>query len=198
MLGQAGAIPAETSRKLIEEELVLINGKRWLRDSMLKSLPATASVYEARSNLVLVRTTTTLADAEQLLALLEQAYPNYEARFGPRKTARPLGLFVFLDQAAYTAWCNGSKHEGFARAAARIAANADSAGNFDLASWALYWFLSSTSNPKLSTRFEEWESFSLGSRGGGEEEATALFDRLFADAREELDGSFAEWLANPK
>ncbi len=49
LLGKAGAIPAEASRRLIDEELVLINGKRWLRDSMLKSLPATAVVHEART-----------------------------------------------------------------------------------------------------------------------------------------------------
>ncbi len=294
-LGKAGTIPAEASRRLIDEELVLINGKRWLRDSMLKSLPATAAVHEARSDRVLVRTTTTLDEATRLLDLLEQAYSSYEARFGPRKTARPLGLFVFPDNAAYQEWCKASNHGGFARAAgfansgegfavtfpqpsldktavhegahlfhfdvfaapmpswyeegiacffghersmtvkdgklatgleptvfvlapliaggrlqvplddllhgdaaAKIAGNDGSAGNFYLASWALYWFLSSTSDPRLSTRFEEWESFALGSRGGGEEDAAELFDRLFADVRADLESAFAAWLAHPK
>jgi len=296
VVGKAGAIPLDASKELLATELVVINGKRWLRDSMLRSLPETAEVFEARSERALVRTTSTLAKATALLALIEQAVPVYQRQLGERKTARPLGLFVFADAAAYQAWCKASGHadqeraagfansgEGFAvafegqpaldktavheaahlwhfdvydsalpswyaegvacwfghdrsmtvvdgklttgiaptkavlaplvaggklalplddllhgDAGKRIAANDGSAANFYLASWALYCFLTTTKEPRLATRFDEWESFALGSRGGTREDAAALFDRLFADSRDALESGFASWLADPK
>ena len=295
VVGKAGAIPLAASKLLLAEDLVVINGEHWLRDSMLRSLPETAAVFEARSAGTLVRTTTTLAEAKELHALLEQALPAYRAQMGERKTARPLGLFVFADRASYQTWCKASGHEGQAKAAGfahsgegfavtfaqqslaktavhegahlwhydvfgsdlpswyeegvacwfghegsmtvvdgklatglpptraavahliaggklspplddvlhgdagtRINADDGSAPRYYLASWSLYRFLSGTKEPKLATRFEEWESFVLGSRGGTAADATALFDRLFADSRDALEAGFVAWLADPK
>lgn len=293
-LGKAGAIPAEHARALVAEELVLINGQRWLRDTMLRSLPETAAVHEARSEAVLVRTVTSLEEATRLRELLEQACPEYERRLGARRTARPLGLFVFADGESYRRWCAASGHDGQAKAAgfansgegfavtfaqptldktavhegahlwhfdvyaapmpswyeegvacffghedsmrvtggklatgiapsaaalapllhggrlafplddllhgdaaARIAADDGSAPAFYRAAWALYCFLSTTRETTLSRRFEEWESFALGSRGGTREEAVALFDHLFGGERARLEAGFLEWLADP-
>jgi hypothetical protein len=111
LIGKAGAIPADVSKRLLAEELVLINGKRWLRDSMLRCLIALDAVHEARSERVLVRTVTSGDQAQALLELLELAVPRYEERLGPRKTSRPLGLFVFPDEASFQEWCRTSDHE---------------------------------------------------------------------------------------
>jgi hypothetical protein len=108
VVGKAGTIPAELSKKLLAEDLVLINGKRWLRDSMLRSLKDLDSVHEARSDRVLVRTVTSEQQAADLLKLLELAVPQYEAQLGERKTPRLLGLFVFPDAASYQEWCKSS------------------------------------------------------------------------------------------
>ncbi len=294
IVGKAGTLSLAASKRLLEHDLVLINGKRWLRDSMLRSLADTSAVFEARNDQVLVRTVTTLEEAQRLFALLEQAYPQYEKQLGERKTPRPLGLFVFADQASYQTWCkaNGKQNyllasglansaEGFAvtfaqasvdktavheaahlyhfdvfaspmpswyaegvacwfghdhsmsisggklktgiqptksvlahllkggqlalpladllhsDAAVRIAANDGSATDYYLQSWALYCYFTTTTDTKLSGLFNEWESFTLGSRGGGETDAATLFDRVFQDAMPQLESGFTAWAADP-
>jgi hypothetical protein len=108
--GKAGTIPADVSKRMLVDDLVLINGKRWLRDSMLRSLKSLDSVHEARDDRILVRTVTSEKLAADLLALLKLAYPQYEKQLGERATPRPLGLFVFPDAASYQEWCKSSDH----------------------------------------------------------------------------------------
>jgi hypothetical protein len=110
VVGKAGTIPADVSKRIVAEDLVLINGKRWLRDSMLRSLKNLDSVHEARDDRILVRTVTSEQQAADLLALLKLAYPQYEKQLGERATPRPLGLFVFPDAASYQEWCKSSDH----------------------------------------------------------------------------------------
>ena len=108
--GKAGTIPADVSKRMLVDDLVLINGKRWLRDSMLRSLKSLDSVHEARDDRILVHTVTWEKQAADLLALLKLAYPQYEKQLGERATPRPLGLFVFPDAASYQEWCKSSDH----------------------------------------------------------------------------------------
>lgn len=115
--GKAGTIPADVSKKIVAEDLVLINGRRWLRDSMLRSLKSLDSVHEARDERILVRTVTSEKQAADLLGLLQLAYPQYEKQLGERATPRPLGLFVFPDAASYQEWCKESDHADRALAA---------------------------------------------------------------------------------
>jgi hypothetical protein len=304
--GEAGVIPESFSRRMAVEDLVLINGKRWLRDSMLRQLKDVSEVHEARDGRRVVRTLTSQEEAARLLALVAQADAAFGSAFGERRTRRPLGLFVFADRKSYEEWCKASGNEvrtkaaGFANCAegfavtfaqkgiepvavheaahlyhfdvyaaampswyeegladsfggqssmrlddgklvtgikptkaalasllrdgrlaislpsllrgdstALIAADDGSAPTFYLASWALYCFLTTTKEPRLSARFEDWESFSLGSRwsrdsksggtgGGGEGSATELFDRLFRDLEPLLESAFTEWVADPQ
>jgi hypothetical protein len=298
VVGKAGTIPDDVSRRMATEDLVLINGKRWLRDSMLKRLADVSEVHEARSDQCLVRTVTTDEEAKHLLALLDQAYPAYVKELGERHATRPLGLFVFADRKGYEGWCKASGHdlqvkaagfanslEGFAvtftqpridgtavheaahlyefdaysaampswydegvadsfgggdamrvtdgklatflaptkqalapllrdgrlappldellhgDATARINGTDGSAPSFYLGSWALYRFFRSTKDGRFAARFDEWESFALGSRtshGGRESDATKLFDRLFAPVKGDLETAFTEWVNDPR
>ncbi len=296
--GKAGTIPAAFSKRMLLEDLVLINGKRWLRDSMLRQLKDVSTLHEARSERCLVRTLTSEEEARRLLALLEQAYDDFSHAFGERPASRPLGLFLFVDRKAYEEWCKASENgartkaagfangaEGFAvtfaqkgieaiavheaahlyhfdvyasampswyeeglaesfggrhamrldaeklttslrptkaalapllrtgslavpladllhgDATARIAADDGSASDFYLESWAFYCFLTATKEPRLASRFEEWESFALGSRtarDAKEQDATQLFDRVFGGLEPLLASAFPEWIADPK
>lgn len=297
LAGRAGAIPEDSSKRLLAEDLVLINGRRWLRDSMLRRLADVSSLHEARTERCLVRTVTTQDEAKRLLDLLEQAYPAFAKALGERRTTRPLGLFVFADRAGYEEWCEASGHaaqakaagfansgEGFAvtfqqprieetavheaahlyhfdvyssampswyeegiaesfgdahsmrildgklvtglrptkgalapllrdgrlvialddllhgDATARINADDGSAAAFYLAAWALHAYLSTTSDPRFARRFDDWESFALGSRwsrGANQESAEQLFDRLFEPVMGALESAFTDWVAEP-
>jgi len=302
--GKAGTVPESFSKRMLEEDLVLINGKRWLRDSMLRAIQDVSAVQEARSARCLVRTLSTAEEANRLLALIEQAYPAFVKELGERRANRLLGLFVFADRAGYETWCKASGNEAQIRAAGfaqslegfavlfaqpgvdavaiheaahlyhfdvyasampswysegvaetfggrhamrvqdgklatalrptkaslapllrdgklvlplddllrgdagkLIAANDGTASTFYLASWALYSFLTTTKESRLSGRFDDWESFALGSRfadagkggsGGERDDATKLFDRLFADVKGVLEDEFTSWIADPK
>jgi hypothetical protein len=297
VVGKAGTIPPGFSARIVADDLVTINGERWLRDSMLRRIASVAELHEARTERCLVRTVTAAEDAARLLDLLEQAYPAYVRELGERRTGRRLGLFVFRDRAAYEEWCKASDHAGFVKAAGfansaegfavtfaqpqldevaiheaahlyhfdvyatampswydegvaesfgdrhsmrivegklttllaptkatlapllregrlaialdellhgdaleRIQAGDDSAATFYLASWALYRFLRESRDPRFASRFEDWESFALGSRWQrGEENADAaqLFDRLFDGVKPELELAFTAWVAEP-
>jgi hypothetical protein len=86
-------------------------------------------------------------------------------------------------------------------AGARINADDGSAPTFYLASWALYRFLRTTKDTRFANRFDEWESFALGSRwkrGKETQDAATLFDRLFGDVKPALELSFVEWIGEPK
>jgi hypothetical protein len=296
--GKAGSIPVDFSKRMVGEDLVLINGGRWLRDSMLRRLQDVSEVHEAKSECCLVRTVTTEAEAKRLLSLLEQAYPAYAKEMGERRESRPLWLFVFADRKSYEEWCKASENveqakaagfansrEGFAvtfaqpqvdetavheaahlyqfdvyasampswydegmaesfgdrrsmtvvdgklttlipptkvllapllrdgrlaiafddllhgDATARISADDGSAANFYLGSWALFRFLRTTKDPRFANRFDEWESFALGSRwqrSRETEDAARLFDRLFAGVRSELEAAFLDWVGEPR
>lgn len=67
--------------------------------------------------------------------------------------------------------------------------------------WALYTFLSTTTDPRFRQRFDDWESFTLSAgfvppNGVSKAvEATKLFDRIFADVKLDLETALIEWIA---
>jgi len=119
-LGKGAIIPPEPTKRLIEAELVTINGALVVRDSMLRALADLSVVQEARGEHALVRTTSARERAEELAEVVDGAWDEFVAHTG-QSPDRPLGLFVFDGPEAYRAWCDASglaEHRmaaGFAR-----------------------------------------------------------------------------------
>lgn len=66
---------------------------------------------------------------------------------------------------------------------------------FYLQSWALLWFLTTTEDDGLSSNFENWETFCLGSGYSAKSASAAkLFDRLFAEELAALEAGFIAWM----
>lgn len=114
-------IPAAASARLIDGELVEVNGALYFRDSMLRCLKDVAAVREARGERSLVRTIAGAGSAgdgplEQhgagLARLLDAAWGEFEKRSG-QHPAGTLGLFVFPDRAAFQAFCDQSGKGAF-------------------------------------------------------------------------------------
>ncbi len=107
-LGEAGALPADISQWLLEEELAEIDGQLWFRDSVLRFLPDQGEVKEVRGKHFYVRVLNSKERAEELLALMEQAYAQYAKHTG-QAPIKPIGLFVFPDKGMFQRFCQSSK-----------------------------------------------------------------------------------------
>lgn len=108
-LGGGVEIGADSSTRLIEADLVKVNGRLYLRDSMLRSLPDVSQVVEARGDHVVVRTLASEERAAALVPLLEAVWVEL-AEFTGQEPTEPLGLFVFPDPETYRAYCDESGH----------------------------------------------------------------------------------------
>jgi hypothetical protein len=120
--GKAGLVPEDASAQLLKET-VTINGARYFKDRMLRSIPELKDVFEARGKRFTVRMLTSVEKASGLLAVMEQAWEQYAAHAGA-ETLKPLGLFVFADQAGYQRFCDQTENAPF-RLANGFASSAD-------------------------------------------------------------------------
>ncbi len=103
------SIGEEASALLVERDLVRVDDRLVVRDSMLRSLPDVAAVTEARGEHVLVRTLDSEDRAAALVPLLDAAYDAL-AEFTGQEPDETLGLFVFPDREAYQRYCDESGH----------------------------------------------------------------------------------------
>lgn len=288
-------IQPEPSQLLIERELIRIAGKLRFRDPLIRPLGTVSSLYEARSELSVVRSPHSQEVVDRMLPFLDSAVAEYMRLTGQR-ASRPIVLLVLPDDEAYKKYCDAANCEAYAQAGGfsyeafggavtfeqmaleevvihegahafhdalfpgdmpcwydegfantfgaegtwkkdgekvrcglplsrnRLAAlvgpgfiplerilhldAADLWRSGDISvpryyaeAWALYTFLSTTTDPRFRQRFDDWESFTLSagfvppSGVSKAVEATKLFDRIFADVKSELEAALIEWIA---
>lgn len=94
-----GTVSGELATR-VRAESVRINGKPYVRDRMLERLPDLGVVYEAVSPLLRVRSTTSLAEAEALLAAGTQLFDQLSRDLGALPDRR-LQLFVTAERGLY-------------------------------------------------------------------------------------------------
>jgi hypothetical protein len=123
VLGDKTRIPESCSAWLIDEELIRINDKLYLRDSMLRSVPDVDAVHEARGEHVVIRTIGNPERADALVPLMEAAREQL-VQFTGQEPEQPLGLFLFPDAEQYRQYCDDSGHPNY-RMASGFANNAE-------------------------------------------------------------------------
>jgi hypothetical protein len=128
--GKAGSIPQPLSDEIVKNDLIRINGQLYFRDAMLRAIPNADAVNEAKGKHFLVRVEGPGRKAEDLLGILEQAYPHYVAVTG-QEAMKPLGVLVLADRASYERVCKESGNADFALAAGFMSGKLGFAVTFD-------------------------------------------------------------------
>ena len=95
----SGTIPKAPSETL-RAEAITINGAPYVRDELLEKLPELASIHEASSAELLVRSTVSLEAAKEMHALGSALLPALEADLGARPERR-LVLYLFAEKKTY-------------------------------------------------------------------------------------------------
>lgn len=98
----AGTIP-EGAAQRIRSEAIEINGALYVRDTFLTLLPELKTIYEKSSPELRVRSTRSLAEAEEMHALVVQLLPVLERDLGARP-ARCLPLVLLGERPVYEKW----------------------------------------------------------------------------------------------
>ncbi len=94
-----GSIPAAAATRIMAEAIT-INGKPYVRDAFLEKIPELTTIFEACSEGLRVRATTSEADALAIHALAEQLLPELAADFGSAPDRR-LQLVLFGERKLY-------------------------------------------------------------------------------------------------
>jgi len=77
-----GGTIAGTLATRVRDEAILVNGQPYVRDRFLERMPELARIHEATSPLLRVRTTTSMAEAEDLLAAGSALFAQLGAELG--------------------------------------------------------------------------------------------------------------------
>jgi len=97
-----GSIPVAAAKR-IQADAITINGKLYVRDAFLEKLPGLTTIFDACSEDLRVRATTSEADAQAFHALAEQLLPELAADFGSAPDRR-LQLVLFGERKLYDAY----------------------------------------------------------------------------------------------
>jgi hypothetical protein len=98
---RAGTIPKGPSERL-RADAITINERLYVRDELLAKLPNLERIHEVTSDLLRVRTTTSLEHAQDAHAMCTQLLPELAMELGALPTRR-LALFLFAARSDYEA-----------------------------------------------------------------------------------------------